>query len=199
MVTLRRDIAAAQPSRFFSQNDNASENNLTGYDLFMQEKRNFERKSSSFFTQNSGVQEETLLNNSAEKKQYGDLDFDTYEEYMNIQLHRKNPGRLLSEEEFYGKKQAIANVPKIRKNVASNSKINAAKKLTKQGKIFVAIYLIVVAAIACIILSVNTQRNNVMANASDQSELVTPMAIEVEDHSNKDNAFDKILDRFTNK
>ena len=73
------------------------------------------------------------------------------------------------------------------------------QKLTKQGKIFVAVYLVLVAVIACIILSVNTQRNDVMANALDSSESVTPMAIEREDNANKDNIFDKLLDTFTNK
>lgn len=145
-------------------------------------------------TDNFIVDNETVNNND-------DLHYQNYEEYMNAQIHRKEPGKLLSEEEFYGKKQTIinTNTPKIKKNIKAKTKVNAAKKLTNQGKIFVAIYLIVVAIISCIILSVNTQRNDVMANALDNHEDVTPMAIVKEDKSNKDNVFDKLLDSITNK
>lgn len=197
MVTLRRDIAASQSNSIFDVGFNED---LTGYDLFMREKRKYESKAIS----NCFAQEKTdNLDKFIEKDEVcsgnNELDYQSYEEYMSAQLHRKNPGKLLSKEEFYGKKQTIINAPKLKTSVRAKAKVNAAKKLTKQGKIFVAVYLVLVAVIACIILSVNTQRNDVMANALDSSESVTPMAIEREDNTNKDNIFDKLLDTFTNK
>lgn len=195
MVTLRRDVAALNSNGIFANAGFDSNDNLTDYDIFMQQKRSFEN--SACTTSQSSAENHNLRSDRVETSQ--DIhEFDNYESYMRAQLNRSTPGTLLSEDQFYSIRQKTRKEDLLRKNIV-NTKVNASKKLTKQGKIFVAIYLLLVAVVACIIISVNTSRKTVLAKAGNPSETVAPLAQEDTDNQNKDNSFDKVLDKLTNK
>lgn len=201
MVTLRRDVAAAQDNRIFDSFTHDAEN-LTAYDVFMLEKKRSESQQKSSFQQASEEIERKFQKYesnyfSAPTKQVQEPKlaekYSSYNEYMTAQLHRSAPEKILTEEEFLLEKFDGKVVAKS----ASKEK-KAPRKLSRAGKIFVAVYVLIVAAVASIILALNAEYTPVNASATDTESAVAPLEI-VEEDTAHTNWFDTFLDGLSNK
>ena len=106
------------------------------------------------------------------------------------QLHRDTPEKMVSEEEFYMDKYAAA-----RPRTAEKSRVK--RKMTKAGKIFTAVYVLIVAMLASIIIAVNTDKKTVNAEADATGGEIAALSIERE--TPEGNAFDEFLDALSNK
>lgn len=168
MVTLRRDVAAM--NRNEKTFDRRSDGLLTEYDRFMlakkqaeaeraacdygfvsarqPETKRFNPKSSgkidiNYFGLPNDEVPETKMQATSVKQSYS-----SYDEYMEAQLRRTAPGKILSKSEFaevYGKAPASVAV-----------KESVKRGLSKKAKIFVAAYVLIVAIIASVIMLVDT-------------------------------------------
>lgn len=200
MVTLRRDVAAANSNRVF---DRVEKETLTDYDIFMQQKRMGEISRSygqATISTNSFVQDDygnfcAPQGNPEEDKREV---FDSYDDYMRKQLDRKNGNeKLLSLEEYCAIKYNEA------KGKSASSKKTRKEKgvrgLTKIGKIFIGVYVLVTVAVASTILALNLgsgESVKTKANA-DANEGITALAMEFEEEEN--NWFDSMCDSLSNK
>lgn len=172
MVTLRRDISLSEASVI-----ECPHGEMTDYDRFMLGKRASETKNDNFGYRNSKVR----LPES--DKTGGD-----YHEYMLKQLNRDRPENMVTEEEFYMRRYADSHPAPVRRGF---------KKMTKAGKIFTAVYVLIVAALASIIIAVNAGGDEVSAEAKATGGEIE--ALQIEDVSVESNSFDEFLDAFTNK
>lgn len=199
MVTMRRDVAAMNGNRVFDRPDRDS--GMTDYDIFMQEKKRQEitrnlgsgtvsytndvNAQTNYFGYSARVKEEPKVANS----------YENYDEYMKAQLHRSAGGKLLSQEEFYADRYLES-----KQESAGRQKNVAAKKrgLNKNGKIFVAVYVLVVMIVASIIVTVNTGKSDNVERANAKQEgAIGSLAIEAEE--TETNWFDEVCDSFSNK
>jgi hypothetical protein len=214
MVTLRRDVAAAAKNKVFDKTDRDSET-MTDYDLFMEKKRqqrslcnytparpmetNPEPVSQSQKqTDKSDALSKIFVRADTEKKETPALTREDYKKYLIDQLNRREPGILLSEEDFYKQHSsgATAEAPPVKKEKTENV------KLSKNGKIFVAVYVLVVAVVASIILAVNSVGNRPAVNAraigGSAEGSIAPMDLPEEQSEGSGNWFDKLLDGLSN-
>ena len=201
MVTLRRDVAAAQDNRIFDRFDHDAEN-LTAYDVFMLEKKRSERSAKSSYQQASEEIERKFQKYESNyfstptkpvQEPKASETYSTYKEYMTAQLHRSTPGKILTEEEFLQEKFDGEVVVK-----SSIKEKKAPRKLSSGGKLFVAVYVLIVAAVASIILAVNADYTPVNASATDTESAVAPLEV-VEEEVVHTNWFDTFLDGLSNK
>ncbi|MBQ8177816.1 MAG: hypothetical protein IJ033_01355 [Clostridia bacterium] len=197
MVTLRRDVAASNSNRIFDRMDRET---LTDYDIFMREKRMSEMSRSygaATITSNSfdmdtinyfGAPQVTVV--EPKQENYG-----SYDDYMKAQLHRENGcEKLLSSEEFYAQKYTENNATKY-----TSKKAKKSAKLTKAGKIFIGVYVLITVAVASTILALNLgggESVKTKANA-DNNEGITALAMEFEKEDG--NWFDSMCDSLSNK
>ena len=197
MVTVRRDVAVTNSNRVF---DRVEREALTDYDIFMREKRMSELSRSSgvaTITSNSfdfesinyfGAPQVTVVEPKQET-------FNSYDDYMKAQLHRESGSeKLLSSEEFYAKKYTDS-------KVGTSTKRSAKKtvKLSKAGKIFIGVYVLITVAVASTILALNLGKGESVktkANA-DANEGITALAMEFEKEDS--NWFDDMCDSLSNK
>ena len=201
MVTLRRDVAAAQNNRIFDSFGHDAEN-LTAYDVFMLEKKRSENQGKSSFQQASEEIERKFQKyesnyfsaptKAVQEPKVTEI-YSTYKEYMVAQLHRPMPGKILTEEEFLQEKFDGEVVVK-----SAQKEKKATRKLSRGGKLFVAIYVLIVAAVASIILALNTNYTPVNASATDTESAVAPLEV-VEEEVVHTNWFDTLLDGLSNK
>lgn len=172
MVTLRRDISVSEASDIACPHGE-----MTDYDRFMLGKRASETKNEVYGYRDTDKRlPET-------DKGCGD-----YHEYMLKQLNRDRPESMVTEEEFYMRRYADA-------HPAATSR--GFKKMTKAGKIFTVVYVLIVAALASIIIAVNAGGDEVSAEAKATGGEIE--ALEIEDVSVESNSFDEFLDALTNK
>lgn len=207
MVTLRRDIAAVSDNRVFDRKDSDSAV-LTDYDLFMEKKKQqkyfceYKAAKPSQTEQPTEEKEDAfskIFNRAPEKEDistHNQNSDNEYKKYLIEQLNRKEPEELLSKESFYSKH-----------STASLSGATAAvrptpKKLSKNAKIFVALYVLVVAIVASIILAVNSasepQRVDASAISGNARGEISPMDVPAESDEETSNRFDRLLDGLSN-
>lgn len=197
MVTMRRDVAAMSGNKVFDRPDR--DDGLTSYDRFVQEKKRQES------TRNLGSGTVSYTQDTkAQTNYFGYFDYtkeepktvnsyDTYSDYMKAQLHRTSGEKLLSEEEFYATRYRES-----RDATRTNATVAKKKGLNKNGKIFIAVYVLVVMVVASIILTVNTGRNgNVETANATQEGAIGSLAIDAEE--NESNWFDELCDSLSNK
>jgi|AGTN01.1.fsa_nt_gi hypothetical protein len=162
MVTLRRDVAAARNGAILTREP-------TDYDIFMEQKRKnealtlgrYERSSydnseclySDKYSINYFGRPEVAFQEAAKPEPAYTLAYQTYADYLKAQLNRKAPERLLTEEEFSRQGSRASSYAQV----APSAPVQRAerKKLSKSGKIFVAVYVLAVGLIASIILMIN--------------------------------------------
>lgn len=204
MVTLRRDVAVENSNRLFDRVDR--DQALTQYDLFMLEKRRNEQArnygsasvSSTMIDFNEvnyfGAPQVTVEEPKQEKA------FNSYDEYMQAQLHRKSgEEKLLTSEEFYAEKydsqKGNVKVTKARSRKAKNT------GLTKFAKIFIGVYVLVTIAVASTILALNVGKSEpvkLVATAQEpQEDQIGALAVEWDE--SESNWFDSMLDAVSNK
>ena len=204
MVTLRRDVAVENSNRLFDRVDR--DQALTQYDLFMLEKRRNEQArnygsasvSSTMIDFNEvnyfGAPQVTVEEPKQEKA------FNSYDEYMQAQLHRKSgEEKLLTSEEFYAEKydsqKGNVKVTNARSRKAKNT------GLTKFAKIFIGVYVLVTIAVASTILALNVGKSEpvkLVATAQEpQEDQIGALAVEWDE--SESNWFDSMLDAVSNK
>ena len=177
MVTLRRDISTIDNSV------DCPHGEMTDYDRFMLGKKNAELGRTTVY--GGYGQLAAVRENPKPLESYTD-----YHEYMVKQLHRDTPEKMVSEEEFYMDKYAAA-------RPRTTEKARAKRKMTKAGKIFTAVYVLIVAMLASIIIAVNTDKKTVNAEADATGGEIAALSIERE--TPEGNAFDEFLDALSNK
>ncbi|MBO5775856.1 MAG: hypothetical protein J6R35_00625 [Clostridia bacterium] len=203
MVTLRRDVAVENSNRLFDRVDR--DQTLTQYDLFMLEKRrNEQARNYGSATVSSTMTDFNEVNyfgapqiTVEEPKQ--EKSFDSYDEYMVAQLHRKSSDeKLLTSEEFYAEKYESQKPQKARKSIMARKQ--STSKLTKFAKIFISVYVLVTVAVASIILALNVTKSEpvkLVATAQEpQQGQIGALAVEWEEETNW---FDSMLDAVSNK
>ncbi len=197
MVTMRRDVAVMNGNGIFDRPDRDSY--VTEYDRFMQEKKR--RETSALSAGTVSYNDVRMPTNyfgysdikDAEPK--SNNEYSDYSDYMRAQLHRTTGGKILTKEEFYADR-----VRESKLSTASLSKGTAARKrgLNKNGKIFVAIYVLVVMVVASIILTVNTTKSDNVERADATGEGgIGALAMDVEEPET--NWFDAFCDAVSNK
>ena len=217
MVTLRRDIAAAGSNKVFDRKNRDSEV-LTDYDLFMEKKKqqrtlcDYKPVAPTEKTERKRLAEEStdetdafakIFHRETEnniKDTYQTDNDEEYKKYLLEQLNRKEPGKLLDKESFY---QRVSAKPEAAYTPSAAEPVkHGTKKLSKNGKIFVAVYVLVVALVASIILAVNsvTEPHTVDASAIGDNAKgeIAPMDVPVELDSETSNWFDALLDGLSN-
>lgn len=171
MVTLRRDISLSE-----SAGIECPHGEMTDYDRFMLGKRASENKHETFRYRNPELELPEVEKNG-----------DEYHDYMLKQLNRSAPESMVTEEEFYMRRYANSHPAPVRKGF---------RKMTKAGKIFTTVYVLIVAAIASIIIVANAG-GGVSAEAKATGGEIEALA--VEDTAVESNSFDRFLDALTNK
>lgn len=199
MVTMRRDVAAVAANGIFDRADRDA--GLTDYDIFMRDKmRNEEKKYSSLNADTtaraSSVNEIFGYPYEAKQEPEADNEYADYNEYMKAQLNRKSPEKLLSKEEFYQAKFNSSGARKVALVKARKTK----KRMTKAGKIFTLVYVLMVIAVASIIIAVNNSGDGGSGvSASADAATGEIKALTVETREIEGNWFDDILDGISNK
>ena len=200
MVTLRRDVAVQNSNRVFDRAEH-----LTNYDMFMREKRMSE------VSRSSSACAQAISRNSFDLNDYTYFSApqvtvvepkvevsNSYDDYMRSQLHRASGDeRLLSEDEYYQARYAESVGEESVK--ATKTAKKAKRNLSKFGKIFVGVYVILTVAVASTILAVNlgnseSVKTKASAGANDG---ISALAMEVE--SENGNWFDDVCDAVSNK
>lgn len=180
MVTLRRDIAAAAQNKVFDRKDRDSKV-LTDYDIFMEKKKQQkyfcdykpvddtpakEEQSKKSCEKSKNDIFERIFNKAPEQQESVALTQDINDEYKSYliqQLHRAEPAALLDKDDFY---KRLAPQPALVKAAKAAKSKHAPKRLSKNGKIFIAVYVLVVAIVASIILAVNSASQPTTVDAS---------------------------------
>ena len=203
MVTLRRDVAVESNNRVF---DRVDRERLTDYDIFMRQKRMGElNRSGSSCAQ-------AISRNSFDLNDYSYFsapqvtvvepkveEHDSYDAYMRAQLHRPNgEERVLTESEYYSSRYA-SSVNSENNAHTVKSKKASKRNLTKFGKIFIGVYVLITVAVASTILAINLSNGeSVKTKASaDANEGISALAMEVE--GAEGNWFDDMCDSISNK
>jgi len=219
MVTLRRDVAAAAKNKVFDAKDRDREV-MTDYDLFMEKKKQQRTLCDYTPARSSDICAEPAPEpkparrpdksdalskifcgapENEKKESYTAPNREDYKRYLIDQLNRHEPGELISEEDFY--KSKMNATPSYEAVTVKKEKAQPAK-LSKNGKIFVAVYVLVVAVVASIILAVNSTGNSPQVNAraiSGGTEgSVAPMDLPDERSAESGNWFDELLDGLSN-
>lgn len=218
MVTMRRDVAAMSGNKIFDRPDRddglTNYGNLTEYDRFVQEKKRQEITrnlgsgtvscaqdtiaQTNYFGYSSRMAEEPKTSYSMYSTRTSEEpktvnSYDTYGDYMKAQLHRTSGAKLLTEEEFYAIRYRES-----RDTTRTNATVAQKKGLNKNGKIFIAVYVLVVMVVASIILTVNTGRSgNVETANAKQEGAIGSLAIDTEE--SETNWFDEVCDSLSNK
>jgi len=201
MVTLRRDVAVQNNNRIFDRIEN-----LTNYDVFMREKRMSEVNRSS-----SACASQAISRNSFDLNDYTYFSApqvsviepkvevnDSYDDYMRSQLHRSSgEERILSEDEYYQAKYAESvgtESVKVRKETKK-----ARRSLTKFGKIFVGVYVLLTVAVASTILAVNLGKGESVKTKANAGANDGISALAMEFEGEEGNWFDDVCDAVSNK
>lgn len=217
MVTLRRDVAAAAKNKVFDKTDRDS-GAMTDYDLFMEKKK--QQRYLCDYTparpsetcgmparepdpvpraEKTDAITKIFAGDESEKKELSAAPTrEDYKRYLIEQLNRHEPGELLSEEEYYKMRRGTASSAAA----ATRKEKTPSARLSKNGKIFVAVYVLVVALVASIILAVNSVGNKPAVNAraigGGAEGSVAPMELPEEQTEESKNGFDKLLDGLSN-
>lgn len=207
MVTLRRDVAAAARNTIFDKSAHDCE--LTDYDIFMQQKKKNDNRAKVLENTAAAPQDCLYTDNYTMSYNYFGKpqaavevpkktnDYADYKDYLKAQLNRTAPGKLLSREEFYSEKKEPSTIPAVK---TKRERIHTThKQLTKNGKIFIAVYVLAVALIASIILVVNRTVAPGRVDAGtvrDGEQQVAPLVSQ--DEAEETNWFDKLLDSISN-
>lgn len=178
MVTLRRDISTIDAAV------NCPHGEMTDYDRFMLGKKNSENIRN--YTYSANGQLSAAIEAPKTLGSYSD-----YHEYMLRQLNRETPEKMVTEEEFYMDKYTSA------RPANATPHARGGRRMTKAGKIFTAVYVLIVAALASIIIALNTDRPEVNARADATGGEIAALSIEQE--KPQGNAFDEFLDALSNK
>lgn len=198
MVTMRRDVAAVAANGIFDRVDRDSA--LTDYDIFMRDKMRNEENSNAVSKASRSdasysVKEMYGYPYGMVKEPEAEDEYADYGEYMRAQLNRKSADKLLSKEEFYQAKfnssSAVKVAPKARKSK---------RHMTKAGKIFTLVYVLMVIAVASIIIAVNNSSDGGSGvSASADAATGEIKALTVETREIEGNWFDDLLDGISNK
>lgn len=199
MVTLRRDVAVQNDNPIFDVSGNER---LTGYDVFMRQKRMGE------LTRNSSSSVQAVSRNSFNLNEYSYFSApcvavvepkpeqnETYDDYMRAQLHRTSgEERVLTESEYYSNRNSTSAT-----TVSTTSTRKARRTLTKFGKIFIGVYVLITVAVASTILAVNLGKGeSVKTKASaGANDGISALAMEFE--GEEGNWFDDMCDSLSNK
>jgi len=227
MVTLRRDVAAAVSNKIFDKKHRDAQE-LTAYDLFMEKKKQqrylcdykpvvSDRSIEPECRADDGVKikekfhkifgkapkEQKTVDQKEESVVYHTDNIDNeYKSYLLEQLNRTEPGELMDKETFYQKRYSKTAPAFAGAAIAAAPAKREARRLSKNGKIFVAVYVLVVALVASIILAVNSVTAPPRADASSGSEdaqgVISPMDIPSDGTQGSNNGFDKLLDGLSN-
>ena len=198
--------------------------NLTNYDKYVLSQNNY--RSARVFADSMADEYGINVAENTEKEE------DLYEQYLLKELRRTTPSnsRILRREEFESGVQpgeAVAScayynnsdvfnfnaseTEEKRKNVFTKKAHSKVKfpKLTKLGKIVLAVYVIMIVAIASILIVSNTTVTDVnfheSANASvvveeeENPSVIRAMTIEEEEQTDNGNWFDKLCDSLNNR
>lgn len=206
MVTIRRDIAAKMEMGAMG-----ASMGLNAYDALIMEKN--ERRAASYempsylsadvaecFRSPEEKVEEPKATKSPEKPSIDPKK--SYEDYMLEELHRTtNTHRILTQTEYVNLINGMTEAPVKEEPEVAKSKNNetAVGKLTKGGKIFVMIYVLLIAVVAFVLIAVNTfaKQSPAMAGTEADPDAVEVMSIESE--STSGNWFDKLCDAISAK
>lgn len=204
MVTLRRDIAAKMEMGAMG-----ASMGMNAYDALLlekQERRNSTYEMPSYFS--ADVEkcfrspEEKNEEPKPEKNNIGTSSEirKSYEDYMLEELHRtSNSHRVLTRSEYEREVLGIVSSPAPRVEKTKDAE-TAVGKLTKGGKIFVAVYVLLIAVVAFVLIAVNTfaKQSPAMAGTEPEPDTVEAMSIDGEKTSSG-NWFDKLCDAITAK
>ncbi len=169
MITLRRDISTS-----INMGAMADSLNLTDYDRYVLGRK--DNAQANFIvedtTPNYFSSDIATYYKEREKEEQQDAfvknnGFSSYDEYMDSVLHRTTKGeKVLTRAEF----EARYNVQSPKERVSATTK-NEVKgvpgTLTKAGKIFVSVYVLLVAVVAFVLIAINTFARETVASASD--------------------------------
>ncbi len=195
MITLRRDIETSINLGAMSESLN-----LTDYDKYVlgrkdTTKTNFvvEKSEPNYFSRDIVDYFKAAEVEKQEDRYVRDNGFSSYEEYMNSVLHRTTKGeKVLKREEF----EARYNIKNTQDTVAKAtvSEQNIPGKLTKAGKIFVTVYVLLVAVVAFVLIAINTFARETVASASDLDNSIAVVEAMDEDDNTSNNWFDGVCD-----
>lgn len=174
MVTLRRDISESE-SNYIS----APHGEMTDYDRFMLGKRSSEAVIECSGSRNYAYGTSESKNSDAE-----------YRDYMLRQLNRDHPETMVTKEQFY--------MDRFVSGHASAPARKPFRKMTKAGKIFTAVYVLIFVALASIIIAVNAggAKEPVAEAVATGGEIE---ALQIEQNAVEGSAYDDFLDALTNK
>lgn len=179
MITLRRDGMENDRSYVYDNYGEMSEKHTQATEAFGVESE-----------QSAGTADSLV--NVAALPQTG---FSDYKSYLQQQLNREAPARLLTEEEFYSQQYGSAS------RVQRSSKKRSVKgKGNKRSFIFLATYVLMVAAVSFIIIALNSNDTKVNASngAVEQEGQIQAMPID-RSAAAETNWFDRVLDGVSNK
>ncbi len=195
MITLRRDIETSINMGAMSESLN-----LTDYDKYILGRKDTAK--SNFVSENSEPNYfsrdivDYFKSAEIEKKEDSvvrENGFSSYEEYMDSVLHRTTKGeRVLKREEFEARYNIKSNPNTVA--TATPKEANVPGKLTKAGKIFVAVYVLLVAVVAFVLIAINTFGRETVANASDVEQGMAVVEAMEEDEMSSNNWFDGVCD-----
>ncbi len=207
MVTIRRDIAAKMEMGAMG-----ASMGLNAYDALIMEKN--ERRAASYempsyfsadvaecFRSPEEKVEEPKAPKASETPSIDPKK--TYEDYMLGELHRTTSDRRILTQTEYNElvNRMMAAAPAKEETTVAKAKNNepAVGKLTKGGKIFVMIYVLLIAVVAFVLIAVNTfaKQSPAMAGTEADPDAVEAMSIETE--STSGNWFDKLCDAISAK
>lgn len=203
MVTLRRDIAAKMEMGAMG-----ASMGLNAYDALIMEKN--ERRAASYdmpsylsadvaecFRTPEERREEPKVQKSFEKPSVDSKK--SYEDYMLEELHRTtNTHHIMTRAEY--EKEVFGTEAPVKETVKKSADSETAVgKLTKGGKIFVMVYVLLIAVVAFVLIAVNTfaKQSPAMAGTEADPDAVEVMSIETE--STSGNWFDKLCDAISAK
>ncbi len=185
MITLRRDISSS-----INMGAMSDSLNLTDYDRYVLGRKdntqdNFivDNSTPNYFSSDIATyykEKETQEKQDTYVKSNG---FSCYDEYMDSVLHRTTKGeKVLTRAEF----EARYNISNTQATVAHTTKSEAKGvpgTLTKAGKIFVSVYVLLVAVVAFVLIAINTFARETVASASDIDSRVAVVETMDEDGS----------------
>lgn len=204
MVTLRRDIAAKMEMGAMGETMG-----LNAYDALMREKHRAAASyydTPSYFSADVAETFRSPENREAEEdrksrkshKSESSAKVKSYEDYMLEELHRtSNTHHIMTKTEY--EREVLGISHKEEREEISKGGDTAVGKLTKGGKIFVAIYVLLIAVVAFVLIAVNTfaKQSPAMAGTEPDPEAVEAMTIESE--SSSGNWFDRLCDAISAK
>lgn len=204
MVTLRRDIAAKMEMGAMGETMG-----LNAYDALIREKRRAAASSyetPSYFSsdvsecfrspENSVTEEETKPRKA--RKTDSSSKAKSYEDYMLEVLHRTSNDRPIMTQTEY-EREVLGITGKAEREEISKDSDTAVGKLTKGGKIFVGIYVLLIAVVAFVLIAVNTFAKQSPAMAGTESDPDAVEAMTIESETSSGNWFDKLCDAISAK